>query len=253
MSKKKIIALIAVVAFLAFTAASTIFAVQTVARASDARTTTIHLAFTGLVTSGKAKGAPITGGLTEIIHSNDYFNGNLHEPDGTQISTSGKLDEKKIEISFYNALGVPTINGQGQLTKSGDYVGAFQVYDNDKSIDTGLWSALPVADPKETIALAFAGLNTEGPAKNATYTGAIVLNEDTFVGTFNLPDGTIIPVVAKLNRKGTITVTFNLSRTRKIVGIGSSSHEGTLNGYAGTFVGPDIEDAGQWVAYRFKS
>ena len=252
MSKKKIIAFIAVVAFLALTAASTIFAVQTAARASDARTTTLHLAFTGLVTSGKANGAPITGGLTEIIRSTGYFNGNLHQPDGTQISTSGKLDEKKIEISFYNALGTPTIKGQGHFTKSGDYVGAFQVYDNDTRIDTGLWSALPVADPKETIALAFAGLNAKGPAKNAAYTGAIVLNEDTFVGTFNLPNGTIIPVVAKLNRKSNIAITFNFSSTSKIVGTGASSHEGTLNGYAGTFVGPDIEDAGQWVAYRFR-
>ncbi len=252
MSKKKIIAFIAVVAFLTLTAASTIFAVQTAARASDAKTTTVHLAFTGIVTSGKANGAPITGGLTEIIRSTGYFNGNLHQPDGTQISTSGKLDEKRIAISFYNMIGAPIINGQGYLTKSGDYVGTFQVYNNDKRIDKGLWSALPVVDPREAISLAFVGLDTNGPAKNTVYTGAIVLNEDTYVGTFNLPNGAVIPVGAKLNRKGSITVTFNLSSSSKIVGIGSTSREGTLRGYAGNFVGPDNKDAGQWVAYRFR-
>ncbi len=252
MSKKKIVVLVAVVAFLIITAVSTIFAVQTAARASDAKTTTIHLAFTGIITYGKAKGTPLIGGLTEVIRSTGYFNGNLHMTDGTQISTSGKVDDKRIEITFYNMLGAPVIRSQGHLTKSGDYVGAFQIYYKDKRIDKGLWSALPVADPKEAIALAFVGLDTKGPHKNTVYTGSIVLNEDTFVGTFNLPNGAVIPVVAKFDSKGNITVTFNFSSTSKIGGIGVPSHQGNLKGYVGTFAGPDAQDAGQWVAYGFR-
>ena len=109
MFKKKIIILVAVVAFLALTAVSTFAVVARNANASDAKTTTIHLAFTGLVTKGLAKGNPITGGLTEVVRSTGYFNGNLHLDDGTQISTSGKLDDGNINISFYNAMGAPVI------------------------------------------------------------------------------------------------------------------------------------------------
>ncbi len=253
MSKKKIQALVVAVVFLVLTAVSTfaMFKINT-ARASDARTTTIHLAFTGLVTYGLAKGTPITGGLTETIRSTGYFNGSLHQPDGAQISTSGKLDEKYIEITFYNASGTPAIKGQGHLTNAGDYVGTFKVYYSDKHIDKGIWSALPIANPREASAFAFVGLATKGPSKNTTYTGAIVLNEDTHSGVFNLPNGTIIPLITKTDRKGNITITFHFSSTSKIVGVGTPSHTRNLKGYTGTFVGPKNTDAGNCVAYRFR-
>ena len=252
MSKKKILALVAAVVFLALTAVSTFAVVKiTAARASDARTTTIHLAFTGLVTYGLAKGTPITGGLTETIRSTGYFNGNLRQPDGTQTSTSGKLDEKYIEITFYDASGAPAIKGQGHLTKAGDYVGTFKVYYSDKHIDKGIWSALPIANPREASTFAFVGIATKGPAKNTTYTGALILNDDTRIGVFDLPNGTIIPLVAKVDKKGNITVTFNLASTSHIVGTGKPSHTDNLKGYTGTFIGPNNKDAGNWVAYRF--
>lgn len=252
MSKKKFIALIAVVAFLALTAISAFTFVATRAKASDVKTTTVHLAFSGLVTTGQAKGAPFTGGLTEVVRSTGYFNGNLHLADGTQISTSGKLDDGKITLSFYDIMGAPVIKGVGHLTKAGDFVGTFQVFYQDKKVDTGIWSALPVANPKEVIALAFLGLDTKGPDKDTIYAGAIVLNEDTFVGTINLPNGAIVPVSATFDSKGHITVTFTLSSTSKIVGIGSPSHQGNFKGYAGSLVGPNVKDAGQWVAYGFR-
>lgn len=253
MSKKKILALVATVLFLALTMVST-FAVIHIndARASDARTTTIHLAFTGLVTYGLAKGTPITGGLTETIRSTGYFNGNLRQPDGTQTSTSGRVNDKYIEITFYDASGAPTIKGQGHFTKAGNYVGTFQVYYSDKHIDKGLWSALPIVNPGEVNAFAFVGLTIKGPAKNTTYTGAIILDEDGHAGIFNLPNGTLIPLIAKIDKKGNITVTFNLSSSSHIVGTGKPSHTGNLKGYTGTFVGPNTKDAGNWVAYRFR-
>ena len=252
-TKRKILVLGIALALLTFAAISafTAFHINT-AKASDARTTTLHLAFTGIVTNGISKDTPITGGLTEIVRSTGYFNGNLHQPDGTQISTSGKIFKKQIEITFYDALGTAVIRGQGHLSSSGNYIGTFQVYYSDNHIDTGLWSALPVTHTKEVIALDFVGIDTDGLDASSVYTGAIILNDDTLAGTFNLPNGASIPVVAKVGSKGTLTVTFRFSSSSKIVGTGAHSHVSELTGYSGTFVGPNSSDAGNWVAYKFR-
>lgn len=251
MSKKKIITLIAVVTFVALIAVSTFAVVASNAKASGARTTTIHLAFTGLVTKGKARNTPITGGLTEVVQSTGYFNGNLHLDDGTQISTSGKLDDGNITISFYNVMGAPVIKGVGHLTKAGDFVGTFQVFYNDKKTDTGIWSALPVNEPEDVTAFAFVGIDIEGHNKGTIYTGALVLNKKTLAGTFNLPGGTIVPVTAILNKDHVLKVRFHLSEDVEIIGIGTPSHEGNLKGFAGNFTGPIHGDTGKWIAYSF--
>ncbi len=251
MSKKKVIILVAVVAFLALTAISTFAVVARNAHASNAKTTTIHLAFTGLVTKGEAKGNPIIGGLTEVVQSTGYFNGNLHQSDGTQISTSGKLDDGNITISFYNVIGAPVIKGVGHFTKAGDFVGTFQVFYGDKKIDTGIWSALPVNEPEDVTAFSFVGVDIGGHNAGVAYTGALVLNKKTLAGTFNLPDGTIVPVTAILNKNHVLKVRFHLSEDVEIIGIGTPSHEGNLKGFAGTFTGPVHGDTGKWVAYGF--
>ena len=252
MSKKKISILVVVVVFLTLTAVSTFAVVARNARASDAQTTTIHLAFTALVTKGEAKGNPITGGLTEVIRSTDYFNGNLHLSDGTQISTSGKLDDGNITISFYNVMGAPVIEGVGHLTKAGNFVGTFQIFYNNKSIDTGIWSASPVTEPKEVSTLAFVGIDTGGHNTGTVYTGTLVLNKKTLSGTVNLSDGTIVPITVMLNKNDVLNVRFHLSNTIEIMGIGTPSHENTLKGFAGTFTGPVLGDSGKWVAYGFR-
>lgn len=253
MSKRKIITLIAVVAFLALTAVSTFAFVATRANASDAKTSTVHLAFTGIVTHGKAKGAPITGGLTEVVRSTGYFNGNLHLPDGTQVSTSGKLDERHINISFYNVMGAPIIEGVGKLTKAGDFVGTFRVLYKDKTVDTGIWSALPVAEPKHDLALAFVGIIIKGTGKNTIISGAIVLHSKTLVGTFNEPDGTILPVSAKVitNSYYNIRVSF---ADGAIVGFGRNAENPANSldkGYAGPFKIAATDAVGKWVAFQF--
>ncbi len=250
MSKKKIMVLVAVVAFLAISAATTFFAVAHSANASGAKTTTVHLAFTGYVTKGKAKGAAITGGLTEVVQSTGYFNGNLHLPDGTQVPTSGKLNDGKITISFYDMLGAPVIKGVGKLTKAGDFVGSFEVLYKDKKIDSGIWSALPVAGPKEVVALAFVGVETKS---GAILSGAIVLNSKTLVGTFDLANGTIIPVSAKVLTKNyyDIRVSFN---NGAIVGYGKNAKNpanSSDKGYVGLFKVKATGAEGKWIAYTF--
>ncbi len=253
MSNKKIIALIAAVAFLALSAVSifTVTGFISKAKASDAKTTRVHLAFAGLITTGQAKGTPIKGGLTEVIRSTGYFNGNLHLANGTQISTSGRLEDGRIAISFYNALGAPAIRGVGKITKAGDFVGTFQVLYANKKTDTGIWSALPVAEPKEAIVLDFVGVGTAGYDQNTVYTGALVLDNETLVGTLNLPNGTIVPVTATLNKEHVLKVHLHLSKTVEIVGVGTLSHQRQLKGYTGTFTGPVNGDTGKWVAYGF--
>src|SRR5579884_4271728 len=158
-------------------------------------TTTVSLAFTGLITSGANSGTALTGGLTIGIRSDGFFNGNFHLPDGTQISVSGRVRSNgKLNITFYTSSGQPFITGQGRLNAAGEYVGPFQVYSGGKQVAWGIWSALPVASPDKVLALAFVGTTTKGPDAGVSYSGAIVLNSSTLVGTMNLPNGAIVGV-----------------------------------------------------------
>ncbi len=253
MSKKTILVLVAAVGFLALSVFSTLFFVQTrsAVHASGGKTTPVNLAFTGLVTTGKAKGAVITGGLTEVVQSNGYFNGSLHLPGGVQIPTRGRIVGKNINITFDYTKGAPIIKGEGDLEKTGGFVGRFQVFYKDKKIDTGTWSALPVARPKDSLALAFVGATVKGSDAGTTYSGAIVVDDKTHKGTFNTAAGAIIPVSAKFDAKGVITVVFHISSKVEIVGQGSPVQQATLKGYTGAFVGPKSGDAGKWAAYFF--
>ena len=249
-TKKKIIVFVAVAAFLAVSAATTFFTVIHSAKASDAKPTTVHLAFTSYVTTGSGKGDAITGGLTEVVRSTGYFNGNLSVPDGTQISTGGRLDDGNITISFYNMLGTPAIEGIGKLKKAGDFVGTFQVLYNNKKVDSGIWSASQVTEPEDVVALAFVGVEIQS---GADLTGAIVLNHKTLVGTFNLADGTIIPVSAKLLKHNSYNIHVDFNHDA-IIGYGKNI-ENPANfldkGYTGPYTIKATDTKGQWEAYTF--
>ena len=251
MSKKKIIALIAVVVFLTITIISTLFTIHSQANASSPKTTTVHLAFSGLVTKGEAKGSAITGGLTEFVRSDGFFSGNLHIYDGTQISTGGKLHDGKLSITFYDTTGTPVIRGAGHITKASDFVGTFQVFYQNKTTDFGIWSALPVTNPKRVVALDFSGNDTQGSDQGTAYNGAIILHTKTHKGTFNAPDGSVIPVSATFGKNGSISISFHLSRTIDIDGSGLPSNEDSIKGLQGSFEGPKASDTGQWSAYHF--
>ena len=251
MSKKKIIALIAVVAFLIITIISALFTAHSQVSASDVETTTVHLAFSGIVTKGEAKGSAITGGLTEFVRYDGFFSGNLHIYDGTQISTGGKLHDGKLSITFYDATGTPVIRGAGHITKAGDFVGTFQVFYQNKATDSGIWSALPVTSPKKVVALDFTGNDTKGPDSNTVYNGAIVLHAKSHKGTLNSPDGSLIPVSATFGEHGSISISFHLSRTIDIDGKGLPSNKDSIKGLQGGFQGPKTGDTGQWYAYHF--
>ena len=255
MSKKTIMLLVGAAGFLALTVLSTVFFVmsQSKAHASSGAPSTVNLAFSGLVTGGKQKGTVLTGGLNEVVQTTGYFNGNLHLPDGTQISTSGQIDGTKINITFYNAMGAPEIKGEGQLTKAGDYVGRFQIYYKDDKVDSGIWSALPNTHPNP-VTLAFAGQDIKGPDSGTSYYGALMFGKDSLTGTLNTPDGSIIPVTVRFGEDGQVHVTFSLSSGEKIQGQGApftKPNNGNLEGYKGSFSGPDAKDSGPWAAYVF--
>lgn len=255
MSKKTIMLLVGAAGFLALTVLSTVFFVmsQSAAHASSGKPATVNLAFSGLITAGKQKGSAITGGLNEVIQTTGYFNGNLHLPDGTQISTSGKVDDKQISITFYNAMGAPEIKGVGQLTKAGDYVGTFKVYYKDDKVDSGIWSALPNTHPNP-VTLAFAGQDIKGPDTGTLYYGALMFGKNSLDGTLNTPDGAVIPVAIHFGEDHLIHVTFTLSNGEKIQGVGApftKPSNGNLEGYKGSFYGPDAKDSGPWAAYLF--
>lgn len=209
-------------------------------------TTTVSLAFTGVI-SGTT--TALTGGLTINVKDTGYFNGNLHEPDGTQASVSGKIhSDGSLNITFYTKDGVPFILGEAGAASNGLYKGPFQVYNGDKQIASGIWSALVVADPSKVLALAFTG-----SVGNTFLSGAIVLDGSTLAGTFNQPDGSILHVKANLliDNKYAIKVNFG---DGAIIGYGKPT-DNPANGQDKGFKGPFYVTAngakGQWVAYEF--
>jgi hypothetical protein len=191
--------------------------------------------------------------LTEAVKSDGTFKGNLHLPGGALVPTDGKITSPFISITFYNAMSAVKITGTGKLEKAGDFIGRFQVFYANHKVDDGIWSALPIANPKSVIALAFLGADDKGTDTGAVYTGAIVLDSKTLDGTFNLPNGAVVPVTGKLFSNNHIHVEFHLSATSKIVGEGDPilTSTNTLAGFKGGFRGPQSNDLGRWVAAVF--
>lgn len=217
-------------------------------------TTTANLAFTGLITQGAGKGIALTGGLTIGIRSNGYFNGNFHLPDGTQISVSGRIkSDGNLNITFYTANGKPYITGQGKPKQAGEYVGPFQVFSGKSQVAWGIWSAVAVANPSSSLALAFDGQTVKGPATGTNYSGAIVLDSKTLKGTLNLPNGAIVDVQAAV-KGDDITVVFDLGGGAQIIGYGEATKNpanGLNTGFKGPFYGPGNGDVGKWTAFFF--
>jgi len=217
-----------------------------------------NFAFTALITKGANTNTAITGGLNVNFNSPYYcsphpycFHGNLHEPDGTQISVSGELKDGNFNITFYNAEGQPIIKGVGTQQNNGELVGTFNYYKNNYWVASGIWSAYPVANPSDVLALAFWGKTKHGPDAGTLYTGAIVLNKETLTGTFNLPDGTVANVSAMLEQNN-ISVVFDLGGGMKIFGIGVPYSKDNMTGFKGPFVGHMQGDEGYWHAFFFQ-
>lgn len=253
MSKKTLMTLVASLGFLALTVLSVFgFAATHQAAHAAAGSKTVHLAFTGLISAGQGKGTPLTGGLTEVVQNGGAFAGALTLPGGAKIPTTGQITGAKISITFAVSATV-SITGTGKFEKTGDYIGRFQVFAGKNKTADGIWSALPVVNNPSVIALAFVGVDDKGPDTGAIYTGAIVLNSRTLVGTFSLPTGAVIPVTAKIGADGQIRVDFHLSATTHIIGEGQpvKTTAGVLSGFAGGFKGPQVGDMGKWVSAVF--
>ncbi len=205
-------------------------------------TKTVSLAFTGAVPGTTTA---LTGGLTIGIRDTGYFNGNFHEPDGTQIAVSGKLKSNgDFNITFYTAKGAPFILGVGKPNSAGEFVGTFQIVGGP----SGIWSALPVSNAGSALALAFTG-----KVGNTFLSGAIVLDGVTLKGTFNLANGAILPVSAKLlkDNKYAIRVDFG---NGAIIGYGKSVKNPANSvdkGFAGPFTVTASGAVGKWTAYFF--
>ena len=205
-------------------------------------TKTVSLAFTGAV---PGTDTALTGGLTIGIRDTGYFNGNFHEPDGTQISVSGKLKSNgNFNITFYTAKGVPFILGVGKPNNAGEFVGTFQIVGGP----SGIWSALPVSNAGNVLALAFTG-----KVGSTFLSGAIVLDGATLKGTFNLADGTILPVSAKLLKDNMYAIRVDFGNGA-IIGYGKSVKNPANpvdKGFAGPFTVTASGAVGKWTAYFF--
>ncbi len=199
------------------------------------KSTTVSLAFTAAVPGTTTA---ITGGLTIRVRSDNKFNGALHEPGGTLVPVAGTLQSNgTINISFYTPQGKPFILGVGKLNAAGEFVGTFQI----KGGPAGIWSALPVADPAGVLALAFTG-----KVGTTFLSGAIVLNAKTLQGTFNLANGTILPVSANLIKNSYYQIRVNFGNGA-IIGFGKA----TATGFKGPFTVEASGAKGKWVANFF--
>ena len=250
-TRKRILIVIAIALTALFMIPAMAFASPTraVRAASASATKTVNLAFTGVV---PGTSVILTGGLGLNIRSDGYFNGNFHLPDGTQVSVSGELKSNgAFNITFYNMKGMPYIKGVGAPNSSGEFVGTFKVYNKDwQVVANGIWSALPVAYPSDNLSLAFVGV-----VGNTTLSGAIVLDDETLMGTFNEPNGAILPVSAKLltNNKDGYVIRVNFG-DGAIIGYGksvSNPANGLDKGFAGPFTITANGAQGKWVAYLF--
>jgi hypothetical protein len=257
MSKKTRLTLVVVLTLLALFLWPGVSFASSPSAVVPSNTSKVNAAFTGLVTSGATKGAALTGGLTIAVRDDGSFDGNLHLPEGTRIPVSGQVkSDGAFNITFHNVMGIPIIKGVGQLNSSNEFVGTFAAYDsNDKRVAGGIWSAPIVSNPEDVLALAFVGNTLHGPDAGVSYSGAIIVGKENLRGTFNLPDGTLIPVRLVLQDDGErVTAIFKLDSDTKIVGNGSlvtNPANDQDKGYAGPFHGPKMGDAGKWVAYFF--
>lgn len=226
-------------------------ATHSAARTKPFTNTTVSTAFTGQVTKGQLKHTILTGGLTLSIDGSGNFTGTFKQANGSVLNVKGTLDSSgNLKITFFNN-GAPFIYGQGTLnTSTGEFTGPFQVVAGGKQISSGIWSALIIANPGNSVALAFGGQTMQGPDSGAKYYGAIVLDGSTLTGTFNLPDGTIVPVSAQAKSNGHIVVTFQLG-SQHILGKGRPYVNGSEKGYDGPYYGPRKGDVGMWTAYLF--
>ena len=251
MSKKKFILLIGVVVFLALSAATAFLTLARSTVSASGVKHTVHLAFTGEGTTGQAQGSVITGGLNEAVRAGGYFSGDLHLPEGTEIATGGKLDDGKLAITFYDALGTPVIRGAGKITKAGNFVGTFEVFDQDKAVGSGLWSAWPVAEPKEVITAAFVGSIT---SSSTSMSGTVVVNKKTLTGTFNQADGTIFSISAKIIKHSNYNIRIKFNKGA-IIGYGKTivNPVNSLDkGYTGSFTVTSTHAEGTWQAFTYK-
>jgi hypothetical protein len=211
-------------------------------------TKTVSYAVAGL---NKTTSAPIVGGLTISIRNTGYFNGNFISPESTQTSVSGKVESKgKITITFYTREGKPFIKGQGTGSIGSGYTGPFQVFDkNKKQIATGLWRAVPVANPDSIKAMAFAGEIVKGAHTGLLLSGPIILNKSTWKGYLYAQNGTNVPVTATFsNGNKSIKLVFygGVTATGKLV---DNSFNRLNKGYTGTLSGPARNDQGKWAAF----
>ncbi len=199
------------------------------------KVTTVSLAFTATVPNTTVA---LTGGLKLGFTKSGSFDGTFTQPDGSKLGVGGKLQSTgDFNIIFYNNKGSKYIVGVGKLNAMGVFVGTFQI----KNGPSGIWSAIPVANPAGVLALAFTG-----KVGTTFLSGAIVLDAKTLKGTFNLPSGAVLPVSATLIKNSYYQIKVDFGGGA-IIGYGKS----TATGFAGPFTVTASGAKGKWVANVF--
>lgn len=207
--------------------------------------TTVHYAFTGIITKGVQKSTTLSGGLTLNVDHTGTFMGTYHTPDGSMLDVNGMgKSDGSIDLTMFKHSMV-YLKGQGKVNANREFLGTFQMFQMGKQNSSGFWSAI-LANPKSMTGLAFQGKVMQGKHKGSLLAGAILIDNQTLHGTLLDAAGNLTPC----------RVTLNKAEKAIKIAIGSSIvSTGQLDksnkSYKGKFMGPATNDMGDWEASIF--
>ncbi|HLJ35493.1 MAG TPA: hypothetical protein VKU38_17695 [Ktedonobacteraceae bacterium] len=107
------------------------------------------------------------------------FSGNFNAPASPAAPVQGQISGNQITFSFNDPDGGRVIQATGAASASGQYTGTFNVSMSARQniVASGVWSALPVANPGAVFAFALHSVITQGPDKGTAFSAAVVVDK----------------------------------------------------------------------------
>jgi hypothetical protein len=201
-----------------------------------------HFSFAALVGSN----TPLIGGLAlKINEAKGTLNGTLNLPGNKYMPVAGTISGGDMTIFiFLNRHHNTFMKAEGVFNGTNEYSGSCWEYMGASQMASGSWSALQVDQPNMMTAYAYHVTITDGPYTGSQMYAGLVLNNKTYTGTANLPDGSVTPVTFVRNGSH-ITMTFHLPYGILIAG------QGTISGNSMYGTTTSSQGNGIWSAHEF--
>jgi hypothetical protein len=219
------------------------------------------------ITQGQGKDTQIDGGLSFVLRGGGNFFGRLSLPtkmpaplpNERYVNTSGTILSGNVTLNLLDS-GQMFFAGQGTFISGSEMTGTFQVMVNGSSVGSGVWSAVQAPGPGNQIAMSFTCQVIAGPDTKMVLNGTLVLDTASLQpnvpvsGTFNMSDGTLLPVQASIDDVKDLSLNIGTDgQGMYITALGIPYYDKITNtsGYTGTFEGPHRHDTGPWSAMIF--